>query len=411
MTTGTNPDVDAKITPEDIEKMRMLIGQPEPNWEPAWNEVAHVSDFQRFLNAYGDNNPIFWDKAYAKTTRWRDVIAPPMFMMTMGIEESGTLPKEIREKSRGALRGIGMYQSGFEFEFYRPVFHDDVLYRRAFISDVIEKTSDFAGKSVLVKHQTSYANNRGEDVGVYRYLMIHAERRTAAEKGKYKTIEKARYTPEMIKEIDEAYEKEHTQGSKPRFWEDVKEGEELPVMVKGPLSLLEIIYWHIAIGMGGFGILPLRLNYLNRKRLPRFYTPDEYGVPAPVQRMHWEESWAKKVGAPLSYDYGMMRAAWTVHYLTNWMGDDGWLWKMDCEMRKFNFQGDTQWFTGHVSKKYIDGDKYCVDIETSGKSQRDEITTPGRATVILPSRAKGAAVLPLPPQSDQAKKIIEGKRL
>ena len=280
------------------------------------------------------------------------------------------------------------------------------MHKKSFISDVIEKESAFANKSVMVKHQTSYMNARGEDIGAYRFLMIHAERGTAAKKGKYKATEPGMYSEEDVAKIDEVYENQYRRGAEPRYWEDVEEGEPLPPMVKGPLTMVDIIGFHIAIGWGGFGINPGRMNYLNRKRMPRFYVPGRYGFPEAVQRMHWEEDWAKKVGTPMSYDYGMMRAEYTIQYLTDWMGDDGWLWKMECEMRKFNYHGDIQWFGGKVARKFQEGPHYCVEVETWAESQRGEVTTPGKGTIILPSREGGPAQLPDPPQNTDAQNAL-----
>jgi len=410
VTTQTpNPDVDAKITPEDVAKMRMLVNQPEQNNDPTWNPVAMANDFRRYLNNCGDNNPLYANPDYAKNTRWGNVIAPPMFIITMGYDRSGTLDPELKAKTRGALRGIGMYQSGFEFEFFRPIYPGDELFKRSYVSDVIEKQSEFANKSLLIKHATSYWNTRGEDVGVYRYLMIHAERGTAAKKGKYVEISQAKYTEEDIKKIDEAYEAEYVRGATPRYWEDVVVGEELPTMVRGPLTLVDIIGFHIAIGWGGFGINPGKMNYFNKKRMPRFYVPGKYGYPEAVQRMHWEEDWAKKVGTPMSYDYGMMRCQWAMNYATNWAGDDAWLWKIECEMRKFNYHGDTQWYKGKVAEKFKEGDHYCVKLDFWAESQRGETTTPARATIILPSREGGPARLPVPPKDYAAEKALQAK--
>ena len=42
-----------------------------------------------------------------------------------------------------------------------------------------------------------------------------------------------------------------------------------------------------------------------------------------------------------------MRETWLIHLCTDWMGDDAWLWKLDCEFRRFNYVGDTQWLRGH----------------------------------------------------------------
>jgi hypothetical protein len=80
------------------------------------------------------------------------------------------------------------------------------------------------------------------------------------------------------------------------------------------------------------------------------------------------------------------------------MGDDAWLWRLDCEFRKFNWVGDTHWMRGRVTRKYLaDGGRAAVDLDIWGENQRGEITTPGHATILLPSREQGDVRLPEPP--------------
>jgi hypothetical protein len=79
------------------------------------------------------------------------------------------------------------------------------------------------------------------------------------------------------------------------------------------------------------------------------------------------------------------------------MGDDGFLWRMSGDERAFNMMGDTTVLEGKIIKKYVEGKKYCVDIESWAKNQLGEITMPANiSTVILPSREKGPAVYPDP---------------
>ena len=83
-------------------------------------------------------------------------------------------------------------------------------------------------------------------------------------------------------------------------------------------------------------------------------------------------------GNPTSYDYGRMRETWLIHLCTDWMGDDAWLWKLDCQFRKFNYVGDTHWMRGPVTGKHLaDGDRPAVDLDMWGENQRGETTTPG----------------------------------
>jgi acyl dehydratase len=117
-------------------------------------------------------------------------------------------------------------------------------------------------------------------------------------------------------------------------------------------------------------------------------------VPDTVQRLHWEPDRARELGLPTSYDYGAMRETWMAHLLTDWMGDEGWLWKLSCEHRRFNFVGDTTWVTARVTNKRQATDRCEVDVELACTNQRGEVTSPGAATVILPSRVHGPMALP-----------------
>jgi hypothetical protein len=92
-----------------------------------------------------------------------------------------------------------------------------------------------------------------------------------------------------------------------------------------------------------------------------------------------------------------MRETWLTHAVTDWMGDDAWLYRLRCEHRKFNYIGDTTWITGAVTDKYIADGHTMVDLELTCTNQASEVTTPGTATVILPSRELGPMRLPAPP--------------
>jgi len=152
------------------------------------------------------------------------------------------------------------------------------------------------------------------------------------------------------------------------------------------------------MGMGMYHVRPLRLGWKNRMRIPRFYHRDGLGIPDVLQRVHWDPAYARKSGNPTTFDYGRMRETWLIHLCTDWMGDDAWLWRLDCEFRKFNYVGDAHWMRGRVVRKYLaDGGRPAVELEVWGENQRGEITTPGHATVLLPSREHGEVRLPDPP--------------
>jgi hypothetical protein len=254
-------------------------------------------------------------------------------------------------------------------------------------------------------------NQRAEIVAISRTLAIHTERKTAREKGKYAAIEPATYSDEDLARLDAIYAAEEVQGSKPRYWEDVDVGDALTPMAKGPLTTTDMIVFHA----GGYGFVPYapcsnRIAYNNRQRIAPFYVKNEYGIPDVAQRVHWDSSWARAIGNPMSYDYGVMRDCWLSHFMTDWMGDDGWLVGQSSEIRKFNYMGDSHVLTGEVVAKRVEDGRCVVDIEMRGTNQRDVVTCPGKATIALPSREHGPVVLPEPPTDLQAQAITMMER-
>jgi hypothetical protein len=292
-----------------------------------------------------------------------------------------------------------VFVSGSTWNWYRPLHTGDELYSFGGIDSVVEKKSEFAERSLLVTHLSVKMNQWAEIVAVSRTLAIHTERKRAREKGKYSAIGPATYSDEDIEKLDAIYAAERRRGAEPRWWEDVQVGEALPPMAKGPLTTTDVIVFHA----GGYGFTPYtpcsnRLAYNNRQRIAPFYVKNEYGVPDVAQRVHWDSAWAQAIGNPMAYDYGVMRDSYLSHYLTDWMGDDGWLLQQSSEIRKFNYVGDSHVITGEVVGKRLDGaGRPVVDIEMRGTNQRGDVTCPGKAVVALPSRDCGPVLLPQPP--------------
>jgi hypothetical protein len=98
----------------------------------------------------------------------------------------------------------------------------------------------------------------------------------------------------------------------------------------------------------------------------------------------------------MAYDYGVLRECWLTHYLTDWMGDEGWLVHQGDEVRKFNYIGDTQIITGEVTAKREELGHHLVDIEFRATNQRGVVTARGSAVIDLPSRVAGPVLVPVP---------------
>jgi hypothetical protein len=135
-----------------------------------------------------------------------------------------------------------------------------------------------------------------------------------------------------------------------------------------------------------------RIAFKNRRRVPKFYVPNDLGFPDSAQRCHWDDEWAQRMGHPAAYDYGVMRTNWMVHLVTDWMGDDAWIWKLSASVRKFNYLGDAHVVTGSISE--VDSEAGTVTISVSGENQRGEVTCDARIVVLLPPSSGEHAVIP-----------------
>jgi acyl dehydratase len=390
------------ITDEGIARLRERIGIAEPHPRPPHYAVLTTDVFRHVAEAYGDDNPLWCDPAHGPATRWEGPIAPPVLVggdTLVGEDEVTDVPEEHRDLMRGdPLRGVHAFYSASAREWWAPLRPGDRVRRRNALVGVLDKPSEFAERAVHEWTGQVFRVDGGPLLSAQYRLMIRTERGKARERGAYGDVELAAYTDDQIAEIEAQYAAEGPRGAKPRWWEDVAEGDTVGPMVKGPLTVTDIVCWHVGMGMGLYGVAPLRLGAANRRRIPRFFHRDPQNVPDVMQRVHWDPEFARRSGNPTTFDYGRMRETWLIHLCTDWMGDDAWLWTLDCEFRKFNYVGDTQWLSGTVTRRYLaEGDRPAVDVDLAATNQRGEVTTPGHATILLPSRDRGPVRLPDPP--------------
>lgn len=394
------------LTDTGLKKLRERLGvhynqnRAVHNLEVTWDGSRH------YANGYGDDNPLFCDPGYARNTRWGELIAPPTFHYTMGEPDLESQDPETKALLKGdPLAGLGSYQAVMEFEWWRPLKIGDRLRRRCALIGVMPRDkSEFSGRSVGEVQAFVYRNQRDELVHIRRGTWIRAERHASKKKKKKYELPEP-YTEEQLAEIDAAYEAETIRGPEPRYFEDVKVGDELQTIVRGPLRTSDIVVWHMGWGMQLTPPGNFKISYQIRKKAGGMFTPNSLNVPDTVQRLHWEKEWANELGVPLSYDYGAIREACLTNLITNWMGDDGWLWKMKCEHRKFVYTGDTYWIKGEVVGKQETEYGAEVHLKIWVENQWGTTTSPGEAVVLLPTRDKPVE-LPRPAEED-IDKLIE----
>ena len=369
-----------KITEGGLDHLRERIGKKIDNVIEPWCHEATRDNIRHYAHGIGDDNPLWCDPDYAAKTRYGGIIALPSFLFATSRIVSGYV---------GGLPGVHAMWSGADWTWHKPVRRNDEIKAEAHLKDLIEHQTRFAGRAVQQIYHVDFYNQDGDKVSEADSWCFRTERDHAREQGtKYKEVkarEPRQYSGKEIAEAYKLYRNEEVRGAVPRYWQDVKEGEALPVMFKGPMTVTGFIAY--AQGWGGLYIRANKLAWKLIDAHPGVGITNRFGIPDVPERVHWEEEFALEVGAPGAYDYGPERNSWLTHHLTNWMGDDGFLRKASCKIRRHNPEGDMLFIKGRVKRKYIEDGKHLVEIEQEAHNQDEELSVLGSGVVELPSRS------------------------
>lgn len=373
-----------RITDEALDKLRRNVGKPYPIEQPFLRYV-NADSINHVARGIGDANPLWIDAAHAAASRFGKLTAPPAFFY--GVAWGSW------DLRRGdGLPGVHGLHSRDHWKLYRPVLAGDEIHAVKTFAPLIEKQGSYAGRSIIQTRIVDFFNQREEKVATCHMEAFRVERSAGKEKSKYSGIEKARYTKDEIKEIDAQIRAEIVRGAEPRYWEDVTVGEKMQPIVRGPLTVSDMIAYLQGIGSPHIRSGQYWLEY--RTKAPKVAVPDpDTNIPQAVERVHWDPFMAAEIGMPGPYDYGSQRGAWATHFATNWAGDDGWVAQVDVQYRGMNFLGDTVHIGGKVLNKWISktsGIGYVL-CSVEGMNQRGTNIMPGTTLIALPR--KGA---PLP---------------
>jgi acyl dehydratase len=381
-----SPDETASITDEAVEHARELVGvwlRRDVHW-PAFAEPISAIDIRRWaLYSMGDDNPLWTSEDYARSSVWGTLVAPATFLWTV---DSGIVAPR--------LRGVQWIYGGTRWELFRPVRVNDQFTARARLIDLQEKSGGRVPKLVVQTGEIIYTNQRDEVVARAENDILRVPRARSGEGigsasgGNDAEPEPAskphKYSSEEIDRIRDMYLAERRRGSEPLYWDDVKEGDEIPPLVRGPLTMVDLV----AAYAGRRQVYnPLRLAVLERERHPdNVYTSRRTGIPMHPAAGHLDPEIAREIGMPGVYDLGWMRANWMLSAITNWAGDWSFVRRFDYKLRVPNMLGDTTWLTGRVTRTFVEDTEHLVEIATVGENQRGEQNGDGLFVVRLPSR-------------------------
>jgi len=119
------------------------------------------------------------------------------------------------------------------------------------------------------------------------------------------------------------------------------------------------------------------------------------GASGDFNPIHYDVPFAKSAGMDRPVVQGALKRQWLVQFITTWMGDEGTLKKFSCKYRSMDYprymksitepqDGETWLCKGTVKKKYINGGEALVDCAVWVENGSGEVTTEGKATIVLP---------------------------
>jgi acyl dehydratase len=365
------------ITEAGLDELRRRIGVKITGSLEPWCHEATRDSIRHYAHGIGDDNPLWCDPDYAARTRWGALIAPPSFLFATSRIVSGYV---------GGLPGVHAMWAGADWTWHLPVRRNDAISTEAWLKELVEHQTTFAGRAIQQTYHVDFYNQHGDRVAGADSWCFRTDRDEARETGTKYTAVRAklprRYSEAELAEIWQLYAAEEIRGARPRYWQDVRVGERLPTMAKGPMTITGFIAY--AQGWGGLYIRANKLAWRQLDRHPGLGIPNRFGIPDCPERVHWEPELATLVGAPGAYDYGPERCSWLTHHLTNWMGDDGILRRAHCKIRRHNLEGDTLRIDGTVVRAFVEDGRHLVEIVQEARNQDDELSVVGGGVVELP---------------------------
>ena len=139
------------------------------------------------------------------------------------------------------------------------------------------------------------------------------------------------------------------------YFEDVEIGTLLPPLTKGPLAIKDLVKFGAAT--------------------------DDWS------EIHFDEAVVRQRGLPAPLVHGPLKAAYLAQMLTAWMGPAGTLARLACQYRGMDAAGETIVCRGKVVGKSSGEGAHLIECEVWTENSKGEITTQGRASIVLPLRS------------------------
>jgi acyl dehydratase len=337
----------------DLSGYAALVGKNFPQPEQ-FNYGVTRDTIRHFAYAIPDFNALYLDEAYAATTRWHGIIAPPGYLYAHGSPAwLGKMPG-IRDAHGNELTGSDNATEAWEF--FQPVRPGDTILSYGSIAGFEPKKSRKLGDAVLVNSEMRFTNQRDEIVARLNSFTFRFDAARVADAGTiaraYPPLATGQFTRNVPTPpaLPGTFATPERRRDTPRFFEEIGEGEEVFCWELGPL---------MASHIGRFDAVTLGTGF------------DEIGRTEHV---------------PDAYAPGVMRIQWFGAMLTRWAGPNAFVTRIAQRNEEWVLVGFKVICTGRVTRKFVEGGRHLVDLDIACHSELGFRTNSGTAQVEFESR-------------------------
>ena len=110
------------------------------------------------------------------------------------------------------------------------------------------------------------------------------------------------------------------------------------------------------------------------------------GASGDYNPIHYDRDFAQGRGLPGVVVQGQLVGTFLGQMVTDWIGEQGVLKKLNCSYKGMNYPGETITCRGKINRKYVEGDKHCLECVIWAENSSSEKTVTGTATIIIPAR-------------------------
>lgn len=347
------------------------------------NEWVTTDSIRHFACGFGDRNPLWWNEDYAKKTKWGGIIAPPTFIDFIAAPYTC---RKIPTPLEWGLVGLPAGPSRKMFKEIRPGDRIQVFDKWLGVKE--RKVKDERYRFFISSEERTYKNQKDEIVAIvianWGILATYAPAPTMGTLFAGSDLRKRhRLTDEERDAIVRGYDEETRRGSDKLSWEDVAVGEEVNLHSVGPLTAWDTAAFLEAIPGRAIAFdtewerikTDFNFSWLDPE-LNAWMTGGEGHL-----RDGGGHSKMITGGAP--FGFGGQQEGLISRAICNWMGDDGFVKRMDSQFRAPVVWGDVITTKGKVTNKSVEGGEHLVDLELHCENHNGLVLTKSSATVVL----------------------------